>query len=313
MVGGDRREAVLCGALLAQGAAVRAVGYPELPELCGVRQVATVAEAVEGADVIVAPMANTDDEGRVRAVLAPGVVLRLDEASLSAVRPGTPLLIGFARPVVRNLARRLQLSVVELGELDHIAILNSIPTAEGALMLAFQEMPITIHGSTCCVLGFGRCAVTLGRDLRALGATTVVAARNPAQLARAEEMGLSPLPLQELATRIGEADCVFNTIPAPVLTRELLSRMRREALVVDLASAPGGTDFAAAGELGIKAILAPGLPGKVAPQTAGKVLARTVPALIADLLGVSERGGEGDGPGGQADRAGGNGVALHSD
>lgn len=299
VIGGDRREIVLCSALVQRGARVRAVGYPALPELAGVQRVGTVAEAVHGAQVIIAPMSNTDDEGRVRSVLEPGVTLRLDEEGLLGVRPGTPLLIGFARPCVRRLADRLQLRVVELGELDHIAILNSIPTAEGALMLAFQEMPRTVHGSTCYVLGFGRCGVTLGRDLHALGARTVVVARRPAQLARAEEMGLVPRRFEDLPRIVHEADCVFNTVPAMVLTRPVLEAMRREALIVDLASPPGGTDFAAAGNLGIKAILAPGLPGKVAPQTAGDILARTVPDLIAELLSEERggRGGEGDGTG----------------
>jgi dipicolinate synthase subunit A len=297
VVGGDRREVVLCVALAREGARVRAVGYPDLPELAGVTRVRTVSEAVDGAQAILAPMSNTDERGRIRSVLEPGVELYLDEAGLSGVRPGTPLLLGYARPIVRELARKLDLRLVELGEQDDLAILNSIPTAEGALLLAFQEMPITVHGSTCFVLGFGRCGMTLGRDLHALGARTAVFARDPAQLARAEEMGLLPHPLGELAERAGEVDCVFNTIPAPVLTREVLAAMRRSALVVDLASPPGGTDFAAAGELGIKALLAPGLPGKVAPQTAGEILARTVPDLIARLLSEGERGGEGNGPG----------------
>ncbi|HHW13306.1 MAG TPA: dipicolinic acid synthetase subunit A, partial [Firmicutes bacterium] len=89
VVGGDRREAVLCGALVRTGARVKAVGYPELPELAGVQRVATVAEAVEGARAIIAPMANTDEEGRIRAVLQPGLELHLDEAGLGRVRPGT--------------------------------------------------------------------------------------------------------------------------------------------------------------------------------------------------------------------------------
>ncbi|MDI6870053.1 MAG: dipicolinate synthase subunit DpsA [Bacillota bacterium] len=297
VVGGDRREAVLCAALVREGARVAAVGYPDLPELAGVTRVETVAQAVETAQVVIAPMSNTDDEGRLRSVLQPGLELRLDEAGLSRVRPGTPLLIGYARPCVREVAQKLGLRVVELGEQDDIAILNSIPTAEGALLLAFQELPITIHGSTCYVLGFGRCGVTLGRDLRALGARTVVFARDPAQLARAEEMGLIPRPFAELGQWIAEADCVFNTVPALVLTRPVLAAMPRGSLIIDLASPPGGTDFAAAAELGIKAILAPGLPGKVAPQTAGEILARTVPSLIAQLLSDERGGGEDDGPG----------------
>jgi dipicolinate synthase subunit A len=51
-------------------------------------------------------------------------------------------------------------------------------------------------------------------------------------------------------------------------------------LIVDLATQPGGTDFEAANTYGLKAILAPGLPGKVAPTFAGKILADVVPKLL---------------------------------
>jgi dipicolinate synthase subunit A len=231
-------------------------------------------------------MSNTDDQGKVKAVLEPGETLILDEESLRGLSPGTPLLIGFARPCVVNVAKRLELRVVELAEEDDIAILNSIPTAEGALMLAMEQLPITIHGSDCLVLGFGRCGLTLARDLKALGAKVTVFARHPAQLARAEEMCLVARRWGELAARAGEADCIFNTVPAPILTRPVMAGLRQTALIIDLASPPGGTDFAAAAELGLKATLAPGLPGKVAPKTAGRILARLVPDLIVRLLGL---------------------------
>ncbi|TGU45664.1 dipicolinate synthase subunit A, partial [Mesorhizobium sp. M00.F.Ca.ET.186.01.1.1] len=51
---------------------------------------------------------------------------------------------------------------------------------------------------------------------------------------------------------------------------------------LDLASKPGGTDFRYAERRGIKALLAPGLPGIVAPKTAGQILAQTLSRLIAE-------------------------------
>jgi dipicolinate synthase subunit A len=93
-------------------------------------------------------------------------------------------------------------------------------------------------------------------------------------------MGASTLHISSLAAALRDADAVFNTVPAIVLTENILKCMRPDSLIVDLASAPGGTDFEAASRLGIKAILALGLPGKVAPKTAGKILADSVPQLI---------------------------------
>jgi len=83
-------------------------------------------------------------------------------------------------------------------------------------------------------------------------------------------------------------EIIFNTIPAVVLERAYLQRLNSDTLIVDLASTPGGTDFIAAKELGISAIHALSLPGKVAPKTAGEILSRTIPLLLEKLVGEEE-------------------------
>ena len=70
-----------------------------------------------------------------------------------------------------------------------------------------------------------------------------------------------------------------------MLTRPLLEQLQPECLIIDLASRPGGVDFEAAGELGLKTIWALSLPGKVAPITAGGIIRDTVLHMMADLTG----------------------------
>jgi dipicolinate synthase subunit A len=163
----------------------------------------------------------------------------------------------------------------ELLERDDVAIYNSIPTTEGALMMAIQHTDFTIHGSVCLVLGMGRCGLSLARTLHAIGAKVRVGVRQSAHKARATEMGMEAFDLAELGEHIREADIVFNTIPALVLTAQVLSHARHDVVIIDLASKPGGVDYAFAEKRGIKAILAPSLPGIVAPKTAGRILDRT--------------------------------------
>jgi dipicolinate synthase subunit A len=97
-------------------------------------------------------------------------------------------------------------------------------------------------------------------------------------------MGAEAIHLEDLGEVLPDVDVVFNTIPALVLTRELLQKMPQEALIIDIASSPGGVDFQGAADLGIKAILAAGLPGKAAPVTAGRILGRCLPRLILSVL-----------------------------
>ena len=61
------------------------------------------------------------------------------------------------------------------------------------------------------------------------------------------------------------------------------------ALIIDLASLPGGTDFAAAEELGLHAEHALALPGRCAPQTAGALIAQTVLTILEERGEYAER------------------------
>ena len=145
------------------------------------------------------------------------------------------------------------------------------------------ERTRTLWGANILLLGFGPVGQALGVRLAALGADVTVCARRPEQRALAESLGLRavqswpgwprwPRPL----TR------VVNTIPAPVLTEPVLAALRPGSLIVDLASKPGGTDFAAAQRLGLKAIHALSLPAVCAPETAGEAVARTVLAILQE-------------------------------
>ena len=97
-------------------------------------------------------------------------------------------------------------------------------------------------------------------------------------------MGFRPVSFDDLQSCINEAEIIFNTVPQLVLDEKMLSLVSREALIIDLAAYPGGTDFKTAQKMGVTALLSPGLPGKVAPTTSGKILAQVIPQLILQEL-----------------------------
>lgn len=284
MLGCDRREVDLAIALLDQGADLRLVGFPREGPLKKALHFHDAREATQGSSALIVPMSNTDAVGLIRA--------RMDQSedaiSLAGVIPnlpgGTPLLIGVAKPLIRGLAIQYGLVLVEMAEIDEIAILNSIPTAEGALQVAMENTVITIHNSRCLVLGLGRCGTTLVQSLVALGAKVTVASRSAKDLARVITLHAEPLALASLQTKTN-FDILFNTIPAMVLPRSYLRLLHPDTLIIDIASGPGGTDFEAASQLGIRTIHALSLPGKVAPKTAGEILVNTIPHLLEKLLG----------------------------
>ena len=159
---------------------------------------------------------------------------------------------------------------------------NAVPTAEGALQLAMEHLPITIHGSRVLVLGFGRVGRLTAQRFQALGARVSAAARRYDQLSWAQAMGLGAEHLEQMGGWLCGYDLVVNTIPARILNRRELCELKPDCLILDLASKPGGVDLEAAGDLGLTVIWALSLPGKTAPVTAGKAIRDTIYNMLRE-------------------------------
>lgn len=155
-------------------------------------------------------------------------------------------------------------------------------TAEGAIALLRPETGLS--GAHILLLGYGRIARLLARELQKAGTLVTAAARSGEQRAWAEAEGIEALPLDALSGALDRFDVIIGTIPAPVLTEPLLALVRKDALLLELASAPGGIDAAAAHERGLRYIRAPGLPAKYAPERAAVILRDAVYAAAAEPL-----------------------------
>ena len=179
---------------------------------------------------------------------------------LGAARPGALALGGKVSAAAKTLARQAGVELVDYFARPELTVYNAIPTAEGCIALLMQHRRRTLWGSGILLLGFGTVGQALGLRLAGLGAQVTVAARRAQQRALAESLGLRAVPLD----------------------RRRLSSLPAGSLIVDLASKPGGTDFAAADCLGHHAIHALSLPAVCAPETAGEAVARTVQAILRE-------------------------------
>ncbi len=184
------------------------------------------------------------------------------------------LIIGGVIP--KELSKKAEergISVFDLCESEGFNILNAVPTAEGAIAIAMGGMSRTVFGSRTAVVGYGRIGKTLCRLLSSLGSQVTAVSRSEGDLAFSSIFGFDAVDHEAFVGKISEQDVIFNTVPHTVLGEEQLSQMKKEAFVVDLASRPGGVDLGAASRLGVRVISALSLPGKVAPVSAGKIIA----------------------------------------
>ncbi len=171
--------------------------------------------------------------------------------------------------------------VLNYAENDYFKARNALPTAEGAILLAMKQTDAVIAESHAVVVGFGnigRCLVDL---LLSLGAFVTVAARSERDRAQAENLGAAACDISALSHI--RADVIYNTVPAAVIDKSVIDAMDEKTLIIDLASAPGGVDFAAAAAKGVTAVHELGVPGKYAPRTAGQILKSTIISMLREV------------------------------
>ena len=189
----------------------------------------------------------------------------------------------FSGGIPREFRRQMEINnirYIDLMELDEVAYLNAIPTAEGAIAKAMELLPVTIHSSNVLVLGFGRVAKILADKLKGLNANVFCAARKQKDLAHIKALGYNVIDINEMTECIDKIDIIFNTVPTLILGEKKLKALNVDTLIIDLASAPGGVDFEVAKKLGINAVLELGIPSKVAPKSAAKYLKETIDSVI---------------------------------
>ena len=207
---------------------------------------------------------------------------------IDLLRTGTVLLSGMLPREYAEAAEARGVTVYDYYDAEEVKLRNAVLTAEGALSIAMQELPIALSGAKTAVVGCGRIGNALVGMLCALGARVTALARRREALEYAEMLGCETLLLDADALRSVTSgyDVVFTTVPAQIFTGEILRDATllpygRRTLYVDLSSAPGSFDPVAAREYGIRLLWALSLPGKYAPDSAGLVLADRILALLS--------------------------------
>lgn len=285
VIGGDARQLEIIRKLTELDARLSLIGFEQLDHaFTGAVKEKLDEVDFSNMDAFILPVPGTNLEGHVETIFSnEKVVLTAD--MLKKTPDHCPIYSGISNAYLNGITKEANRPLIQLFERDDVAIYNSIPTVEGTIMMAIQHTDFTIHGSNIAVLGLGRVGMSVARTFHALGAKVKVGARKSEHLARITEMGLTPFHLNEVDQQIKDTDILINTIPLLIVTASVISKMPAHTLIIDLASKPGGTDFRYAEKRGIKALLAPGLPGIVAPKTAGQILANVLAQLLQDDLG----------------------------
>lgn len=269
IIGGDSRVTYLAKALMEDGFDVVIFSGNE-----------PLKNAVDRCDAVVLGLPATKDGKTVDAPLIEKEILLKDLFKI--VGRNKLLLAGKMPESMKAVADVFGVRWVDYFMRDELEILNAIPTCEGAVQIAMEELPITLFGANVLITGFGKVGEPLAKMLHQMGANVTVCARRSAQRAKARNMCVRAVDFSYLPEYVSEADVVFNTVPSEIIGADCLAGAKN-TLIIDLASKPGGVDMEKAKDLGVKVIWALGLPGKVAPVTAGNIIKETILNIFSEL------------------------------
>ncbi|NLL75884.1 MAG: dipicolinate synthase [Clostridiales bacterium] len=259
VIGGDRRLSFLAEELTKSFRKVIAYTVPDQ----------SIEKAFSLADIIVAPVPFSRDRIHVFSEEQEKVTI---QDFCRYLCPGQTLYAGNIPEEVQLEAVRKNITCRDFLKMEWVETENALATAEGAVAQAIALSVNNLHAGKCMVLGYGRCGKAIAKLLKQWQIDTTVAARRESVLTAAEEEGYHTVLLENISGKIADMRFIFNTIPSMVLTEGLIGVLEKDAVIIDIASAPGGTDFAACERAGITAVLSLGIPGRYSPKTSAEIL-----------------------------------------
>lgn len=195
---------------------------------------------------------------------------------LQILQPGQIIAGGNLSTAFVQQCQTRQIQTYDFLQSSDLTLANAEITAEGMLAILLQQTPYVLQNTSLLLLGYGRCGMALAHKLTALGCQVLICEENAEKRSLARSFGYSVLTPAALPAVLPTCELLVNTVPSLVLTYDLLQLLPAQAMLFDLASAPGGIDRQAAQQLHLYYQNCPGLPGHTAPQTAGELLAENL-------------------------------------
>lgn len=286
IIGGDLRIAKLAIMLANDGNEVYVYGLEKSEEIKkqkNIIQCDTIRKAIDDVEIVIGPIPFSSNSNTINMPFS-GKELTIREMMHNI--NAKVLIAGAILPEVYEMANDEYIEIIDIMKREELAVLNTIATAEGTIQIAIENTNRILHGSEILILGFGRIGKVLARKLAGLSVKVTCAARKDEDLAWIEAYGHKSININNLGENLKTFDIIINTVPHIVLTEQKLEYVRKDTLLIDLASNPGGIDKKAIKDRNLKLVWALSLPGKVAPTTSAEFIKNTIYNILREIYKV---------------------------
>ena len=280
-IGGDSRQIYCAMHLSKMGYETALFGFDKAQEDFGTStKCVNYTDALNNARVVVLGLPATTDNVNV-SMPQSSFQLTIEEV-FSGISRDTLVVGGNIGNSMHLIAKKYGIKLIDYYEREELQIANACLTSQSAVSLAVNEMDVSITEKPVLVIGYGRIGKTLCYILKAMGCEVYASARKKKDIAWIRAFGYSAVDTSKVEDVISSCRVIFNTVPGCVLDCDKLKSVNHDSLIIDLASKPGGVDFEAAKQSGIKVMWALALPGKKMKKSAGRVVAETILNIFED-------------------------------
>ena len=283
IIGGDLRTIKLAVMLAKEQNQVYVYGLEKAEELKNIKnieQCESIKKAIQEVEIVIGPIPFSSNG---KTINMPFSDKEISIREMMHVINAKVLIAGGIAPEVYEMANDEYIEIIDIMKREELAVLNTIATAEGTIQVAIENTNKIIHGSEILILGFGRIGKVLARKLAGLSAKVTCAARKDEDLAWIQAYGHKATNINSLGENLKLYDIIINTVPHIILNEERLKYIKKDCLLIDLASNPGGIDKKAVKDNKLKFVWALSLPGKVAPITTAEFIKDTIYNIIKEI------------------------------
>ena len=254
---GDRRQDYLADYLLSKG-------YPatrlKIPAYTGNSESSSLENYFSNASHLIGPISFGIEDTKI----------------VKIMKPGQTLIGGNIPEDIVLFCKKKGIISYDYIKSELLAQENAAITAECLVGKIILDIPTTLFGINCLILGYGRCGSRVAHYLQGFHSKIFILDCDLLKLNSAENCGYNPVLFSELTPLLPTLSLLINTIPKSILSKQLLSMLHKDCNLFELASTPGGFAENEITELSLSLHSCPGLPGKSAPKTAGFAIGREV-------------------------------------